>query len=229
MDPSFLPADHECGEVVQEAGQTYAKVKHVGLDWKPSSSISNDPNHTFGLQHGAKRKPYLQKDAKLSNQVISEDSEEHKPNSTPKEEYTYFKVDTKPTPVKISLPDQRAKDVPHRTKSTKRPAEEAMASDKTQPKKPKISKGKEGEGNMEIEVEDIREEVEARLKEKEERRKKKHEKRKRESGDSAIVMAVGLEQGENISYTEKPKKKKPKRNLKEWEDVDKDGAKRDGY
>lgn len=212
MDPGYLPADHEHGEAVQEAGQTYAKSKHVGLDWKPSSSISIDSDHTFGLQHGAKRKPYLQKHEKLSNQLTSNESEDHKPNNTQREEYTYFKVDTKPTPVKISLPDQRAKEVPHRTKSTKRPAEEAMASDKTQPKKPKVSKEKSGEGNVETEVEDIREEVEARLREKEERRKKKHEKRKRESGDSAIAKVVGLEQGENISYIEKPKKKKPKRN-----------------
>ena len=224
MYPGYSPADHEYGKAAFEYGKAVADARRQGIDFDPSQD-PNGPEYKIGQAKGDKRKPFLRtkaeqagvhgagsgagscSDARGANEASKGDSKEDemqdaRESAQPSSgENPYFVIDTKPTPVNIE-------GISHG--QHKRASAEPIESEPAGEKKSKKHKTKhrESEEAPKVQLEDITEEVDARLKEKEEKRKRKEEKkRKRESDDSAAVV---VEASNGMGESGKHKKKKAK-------------------
>ncbi|SLM38355.1 hypothetical protein LPUS_08518 [Lasallia pustulata] len=227
MDPGYSPADPEYGKAAQGYGFAVTGARKEGIDFKPGE---DGPEYKIAQARGAMRTTLagmraakaaadganrsgsgsgsearfargISGGSAFDGQTASVKSEDAAGNG----EDPYFIVDANPTPV--NLPG-----ISH--KPAKRPTEDRSPAEAVEKKKTKKAKTKHngelpGSAATNVEVEDISEEVDARLKEKEERRRRKGEKkRKRLSAGSTGAVA---EDATTEVVGEKPKKKKAKK------------------
>lgn len=224
MYPGYSPADHEYGKAAFEYGIAVADARKQGIDFNPSQD-PNGPEYVIGQSKGDKKKPFtrMKVDQAGASGVGSGDgsgSDAQNAKKGPKDDpknrkgqdageaappangqNLYFVIDTKPTPINIE-------GISHG--HHKRAPAEPTASEPSGEKKSKKLKTKhvESDDATKVLLEDITEEVDARLKEKEEKRKRKEEKkRKRESEGSASAV---VDTSNGVGDSGKHKKKKAK-------------------
>lgn len=244
MYPGYSPADHEYGKAASEYGIAVAAARAEGVDFKPGQD-PNGPEYVIGQAKGEKRKTLAQiKAEKLGangngsgsgsdtqnagepskNRSMDGNAQDVRRSSEPASgDNPYFVIDTNPTPVHIpGMPNGH----------TKRSSTDRALSELTEEKKSKKVKTKHTVSGEEtkVELEDISEEVDARLKEKEDKRKRKEEKKNRkrelegssgvaaessdglgESGTSGRKKAKREKVGGDADAGEKVEKKKKKR------------------
>ena len=259
MYPGYSPADHEYGKAAFEYGLAVAEARRQGVDFNPSQD-PNGPEYVIGQAKGDKKKVFSRmktEQAGASGTGNQSGSDARKAEAAPNEgskegskadpadgkgqaqagsaqpgigENPFFVIDTNPTPVNI----EELSHGQHKRASA----------EPTDGKKSKKLKAKHTESDeaTTVQLEDITEEVDARLKEKEEKRKRKEEKkRKRESEGStggAVDASNGVEESgkhpKKKAKTEEVKDgvdgegnvdKKKKRHKSEGEDGAADGAK----
>jgi len=222
MYPGYSPAHHEYGKAAFEHGIAVADARRQGIDFDRSKD-PNGPEYVIGQAKGDKRRSFTRmkaeqtgaggvgsgdgfgfgsdtQNAKEAPQETAKDSEGHGAGESAQPVNggnPYFVIDTNPTPVNV----EGLSHGQHKRASAE-PMEE-----KTKSKKLKTKHAESDEGTN-VELEDITEEVDARLREKEEKRKRKEEKkRKRESEGSGVGVA---EASNGVGPSDKPKKKKTK-------------------
>lgn len=224
MYPGYSPADHEYGKAAFEYGKAVAEARSQGVHFKPGQD-PNGPEYVIGQAKGEKRKTLAQLKAERglasgsgsgsgsdSQTALHTSRDQHKGGDLQdvrmsrepvNRDNPYFVIDTNPTPVKIPGMSNG---------HTKRSSTDPAPSDPTEEKKSKKVKTKHTDSVEEakVELEDISEEVDAKLKEKEEKRMRKEEKkkRKRESEGSIDAVAATADGVEEAGRHEKKKAKK---------------------
>lgn len=221
MYPGYSPADHEYGKAAFEYGKAVADARRQGTDFDPSKD-PDGPEYVIGQAKGEKRKSFTRmkaeqtgaggvgsgdgfgsgsdtQNAKEAPQETAKDSEGHGAGKSAQPvngDNPFFIIDTNPTPVNVE-------GLSHG--QHKRTSAEAVEEKKSKKLKTKHAESDEG---TKVQLEDITEEVDARLREKEEKRKRKEEKkRKRESEGSGVGV---VEASNGVVPSDKPKKKKNK-------------------
>lgn len=233
MYPGYSPADHEYGKAAEEYGRAAAEARKQGID------ISHpDVEYEIGQAKGIKRRTLAgmreaqaakgqgsgsgsgsasegpAKTTPKEHAIPNGNATKEKPQeATPQGDNPYFVIDTKPTPVNLpGMPNQP-------TKRSISPPPSASSKKHKKAKKRHDGELPKGEETEKVELEDISEEVDARLKDKEEKRKRKEEKkRKRESNDSTSAVEASGTNAEDPAMAvevEKPKKKKAKKSTDE--------------
>ncbi|KAI9846059.1 MAG: hypothetical protein M1830_007472, partial [Pleopsidium flavum] len=193
MYPGYSPADHEYGKAAFEYGLAVAAARAEGVDFRPGQD-PNGPEYVIGQAKGEKRKTLAQIKAEKAaasgsrsgsgsdtrnpggpsrNQPMDGNAKDAGRSSEPASgDNPYFVIDTNPTPVQLpGMPNGHAK----RASTKPAPSE---PTEETKSKRIKTKHTDSGE-ETKVEIEDISEEVDARLKEKEEKRKRKEEKKKK--------------------------------------------------
>jgi len=224
MYPGYSPADHEYGKAALEYGKAVADARRQGIDLNTSKD-PNGPEYVIGQAKGEKRKSSTRMKAEQTgtNGVGSGTgfgADARNANERPQKkakdvegqgagesaqpgngDNPFFVIDTKPTPVNID-------GISHGLH--KRASAEPTASEATGEKKSKKAKTKHAESEEEtkVELEDITEEVDARLKEKEEKRTRKEEKKRKRESEGSATGVVEISNG--VEDSGKPKKKKAK-------------------
>ena len=227
MYPGYSPADHEYSKAAHEYGLAVAAARKEGIDFKPGEDgLEYKPAQARGAKRttlagmraakaaaegasgsgsGSGSEAHFARGTSAGSAFDSQAASVKSEDAAGNGENPYFIIDTNPTPVNLS-------GMSH--KPAKRPTENLSPAEPVEKKKTKKAKTKHdgelpGSAATNVEVEDISEEVDARLKEKEERRRRKEEKkRKRLSAGSTGPVA---EDATTEAVAEKPKKKKAKK------------------
>ena len=228
MYPGYSPADHVYGDAAQEFGTAVSIAKAKGIE---IPSEPDGPEYQIAQARGIKMRTLAQvraakaargegsgsgtgsgSDAQAASaRTIGPVTNGHAKqgageDGTEEGESQFFVIDTNPTPV--NLPGIISK-------STKRTSEDRSPPEPTEKKKSKKVKTKhDGElplnvENERVELEDISEEVDARLKEKEEKRKRKEEKKRKRESEGSNLTAEKV--ADAVAEMEKSKKKKSKK------------------
>ena len=245
MYPGYSPADHEYGKAAFEYGKAVAEARAQGIDFKPGED-PDGPEYVIGQAKGEKRKPFGRKqgeeagtsgagsgsgsDAQTArntenNRSANDGGQHARKSAEPANgDNPYFVIDTNPTPVHI--PDM------HQGHHKRSSADHSLSEPREEKKSKKIkTKHAESREETKVPLEDISEEVDARLKEKEEKRKRKEEKRKRKresegSASGALEATNGVGKADkhvnkrakseevngDVSAEQKVDKKKKRRN-----------------
>lgn len=227
MYPGYSPADHEYGRAAQDYGLAVAAARREGIDFKPSE---DGPEYKTAQARGAKRITLAaMKAAKAAAEggsgsgtgsgldtrfargtsggsaVDGRAAEVKSEDEAGNVENPCFFIDTNPSPVNLPVMSYNA---------TKRPTEGRSPPELVEQKKTKKAKTKHdgelpGSAAANVELEDISQEVDARLREKEERRRRKEEKKRKRLSEGSTGPVPEAATTEAVA--QKPKKKKTKK------------------